>query len=386
MSEEIGKSKEPSLELLQDVYTHHLHCDNNLSAQPGDNLRVLDDQIFELYINDETTKAATSRGGFISILKDFHLAALYRLKRVGEYIQGEYKATSEDEAFLNEFNAIHPEFIEGWYWRVIYIGYGEDLIELEKQALKKQQLPFKSNKCKFFSKFRIYTRVDTEGTANIGKYTSVLSGVTNLKIENERLIACSCNDGANWLQWWELVREYNAGNQKFIAAFNASIKRLSVMIANKDQWRAEAQQLSNNNIYLTKYRDQTKELNNNKEKTIEIISPELASQILNLNQAYFETQAAWFGFAGKGTNNKTERLTAAENYQTLKLISNIQEHNLKKLNVVAWQMKQVFKEAIPEDFKFEVSGQTMAMGVPESMNLNANLNNLNNLNQPVENN
>lgn len=363
-------NKKPTLELLQDIYTHHLDCSDSFSVEVGDNLRLWDDQVFELFIKDRTTRASAA-GELGTLLKDFHLAALYRLKRVGEYIQGEYKAKSEDEEFLNEFNLIFPEFIEGWYWRTIYIGYGEDLVEQERKALIKAELPYKPQKCKFNSKFRLYTKIDVDtGIKKIGEYTSILSSVTGLKIENSRLIPITCNEGANWLQWIELVREYNAGNQKFISAFNACIKRLSVVVVNKEAFDWERKQFQNNNIYWVKFKDQTRGINNNKDKTIEIMPPELVLQILNLNQAYFETQAAWLGFAGKGTNNKTERLTAAENYQNLKIISNIQESNLRKLNTIAWLMKETFGEVVPDDLKFEISGQGIAKGLPESMNMN----------------
>lgn len=359
----------PSLKLLQDIYTHHLDCGVG-ELEVGDRLKTWDNQIFELTLNDTKREGIGHRLG--TLLKDTHFAALYRLKRVGEYIQGEYEPISEDEEFLNEFKVIWPEFIESWYFRDVYIGFGEDLIEIEKNAINKQDLTYRPNRCKFYSRFRLYNRIDEDKLKNKkGEYTSILSGVTGLKIDNERLVNLTCNEGANFLQWMELIGEYNAGNQKFISAFNASIKRLSVMVVDQKSFIKEMKQLDNNEIFWAKFKDQTRGVNNNKDKTIEIMPPELAMQVLNLNQAYFETQAAWLGFTGKGSSNKASGVSPEETYQDTRIIENIRQSNLRKLNVAAWQMKQILKGAIPEDFEFIITGTNInEMQPQEQMQMN----------------
>lgn len=139
------------------------------------------------------------------------------------------------------------------------------------------------------------------------------------------------------------------------------------LVNNPYAFEEEMDQLRNPEPYLAKRTAQTLGINNNIYKPFEFMPVEHPLTMLKTLYAYVDIMAERMGYTGKGMNNKTERLTAAENYQGLKMVSNIQERHLMNLKVVCARMKEVFKGEIPDDFEVILAMGTTAQGLPESM-------------------
>lgn len=116
-----------------------------------------------------------------------------RLEHITQYFCGEFEIQTKDKVFRENFAGIWYEFIKGWYFGSIYVGYGEDFEEIDRQKFAKEGKNFYLEGIP--GKFRIFTR-GTHGT-----FHSVLSGQSGLKFtekQERRIIKC---DSKGYLRW-----------------------------------------------------------------------------------------------------------------------------------------------------------------------------------------
>lgn len=339
--------------------------------QPGQPLGAFEQQQIELHV--EAIKA--KRGQSLGILKNWHIARFYYLRLISQYYSGEFKPETEDEELLMNLRDVWKELIDGWYFGTVYIAYGEDVLNLEKSLWEQHGDKKDFHNCKWDNPIRLF-KVESNAEDGTNLYTSVFSKVKGIRLPEEELIACSCNGTYNWIVWWDLIGEYLAGLSAIPESIKTTRKTWVAFIKNKKKFDFEASQFENDNSFLYKH---LRDIDGDDANIYAPanFSPSLDApqvQLKNL-EAYFEHRAAWMGFTGKGSNNKTERLVAGEIYQDMKLISNMQESNLASLQSIFKRF--VLKHGLKDDLKIVLTGGTFAQGLPQSLTQS---------NQPINNN
>lgn len=348
----MSKIKNPGeLKSLYDIYANYWNSSHYLEA--GQSVGEFDERQICLQINNKLVKEGERGFTGTRILKNWHINIFIHLQLIGQYFEGEFKPETENKEFLTEILSIWPDLIPAWYFGTVYIGYGEDLVEIEREYLRNNNKDYPEEKSKLWSKLRLYRKQQSKEGKNL--YSSILSNMQGIAIDPERLVVCSCSGFINWVCWFDLLREYLAGQQKFISSFNACLKRVVSLVSNWPAFTKEIEQFEDNTIILAKSITQAQGINNNIYKPFEFMPLNAPEIILKTNQAYFELKASFLGVAGKALNNKSERMNLTETQQNLSLIQNMQARHLKSLELLALRMKAVFGPAIPEDFKITLT-------------------------------
>lgn len=353
-NEALNNSSCSKYKKFSDVY-------NNLSWDPGSveaNSRLVDSlepNLLDLKIKNEISKGVLKGDQIGDFLDDPFLSSVYGLKTVTDILTGIYVPYSKEEDKIKEFLLIYRDFFEIFYFEQGYIAYGEDLKNAEEfntdvvNWISRTKL---SNR----SKFRLYRFIGAEDKdKDFLEVISVLSGRL-VRIKKNRLIPISFNQGINRIVWLRLWRNYDANKQKFLNMYNTAVKCIFVNSPNIEQATEELNQLENNNTFYTTKTDEN-DFNENEYFPTKFTSQDEVRKCFQNNEMYFEVEAAKYGFPGKGINNKEERLTAQETFQSMRTTEGIQETLLRELNNIAYFMKKQFgEEALPKDFKFVIKG------------------------------
>lgn len=315
----------------------------------------LDPNIIDIKIKNEISNSVKTGKQIGDFLDDPFLSSVYNLKAVNDILAGIYVPYSKNENDIREFLLIYRDFFEIFYFEQGYIAYGEDL----KKAEDLDDFLDTSKKVKLAnrSKFRLYRFLGTESPkGELVKVASALSGQI-INVRKNRLIPITFNQGMNRINWLRLWRNYDANKQKFLNMYNTATKCMFVNATNDEQAEKELEQLNNDKtFYITKVDENSGD--ENEFLPTKFTSQDEARKCFQNNEMYFEVEAARYGFPGKGINNKEERLTQNESYQSMKAIKGMQEAILRELNNIAYFMKKQFpKGALPEDFKFVIKGE-----------------------------
>lgn len=109
----------------------------------------------------------------------------HKMEFVWKYFCGEFEIRCKDRYFREQFARVWPEFIRGWYFGTIYVGYGADFEAIDRKAFEKQGNNFDLD-C-VGGRFRLYTK------SSNGRFHSVLANQSNLEFDKEqlsRLVKC----------------------------------------------------------------------------------------------------------------------------------------------------------------------------------------------------
>lgn len=108
---------------------------------------------------------------------------------VGNYYAGLFTPNTKDKSFRRQILQIWDILIRNTIMGSVYLGYGEDLVDLDRQIIINKNDLDGLPKARLHCKFRLYTRV------GFGKYYSVLAGheIENSILE-DRLVKFGIDD------------------------------------------------------------------------------------------------------------------------------------------------------------------------------------------------
>lgn len=364
-------SSPDSLEDLNRLFINH-----GAAVKPGDGLRWRDYQVkteqsvglTNLVKNtiDEVNKDMET-GDYANPFCNPVILVFQRLEHITQYFCGEFEIQTKDKVFRENFAGIWYEFIKGWYFGSIYVAYGEDFEEIDRQKFVKEGKNFYLEGIP--GKFRLFTR-GTHGT-----FHSVLSGQSGLKFtekQERRIIKCDSKGYLRWLFWWKILVDREEGMQRFAAATEALSKNVVVTPKTEQEQKSIIRQFKNWLCFIKRDGNQvfggdsTPQMGKTKFEEIIFMPRETPMVILECVNRKFELDAAQMGYAPAIPQQKKERINSGENFPHQKLVSNITSDLLRQLNYIFDRMRFSFPEgAVPQDIKIVRANQAEAQGLPQ---------------------
>lgn len=111
---------------------------------------------------------------------------------VGNYYAGLFTPDTKDKKFKRQLLFIWDLLIRNTIMGSVFLGYGDDLVELDRQVLIEKNDMDGLPKARLHSKFRLYNRI------GFGKYYSILAGhEVEEPILEDRLVQFTI-DGSNY--------------------------------------------------------------------------------------------------------------------------------------------------------------------------------------------
>lgn len=328
-------------------------------------LNVIKDQVNEI-------NKGTDRRHCISPIYNTLIHIFHKMEFVWKYFCGEFEIRCRDRYFREQFARVWPEFIRGWYFGTVYVGYGADFEEIDRRAFEKDGEVFDLD-C-VTGRFRLYTK-----TAN-GRFYSIFTKQGNLEFDRgqiNRLVKCQCEKGSNissnWLYWFYLWTETLDGLDRYQIAVKALSKKVILTPKNKEEKEAILHQMDDKSTIVSRSSsspmgetgETTFTLGKTKVEPLEFMNNDTPARIFEGIQKYFEFMAAHLGFSGEHTEQKKERLTAAENWPKQKTVSNVRTYLINSLNACFDEMRAKFGDkVVPEDLKIVPTNQAFAQGLP----------------------
>lgn len=301
--------------------------------------------------------------GLDILSKNDYLKIFFEFRLIAKYFAGEFRLYSYiwNKNIKQEFYQIFDLFIEKWYFSYVYVGYGEDLLELDKRLFAANNSEKSANKDIYkFCRFRLYTKSGD-------KFYSILAGqIVESRIVNEdRLVRCSFDEGTVWLYWWHILLEHFSGVKRCLNAWKSISKQIVMENFGEEEKKSTKEQIANNDTIFFKPMS-TEDIG---EETfcqpMKFIDANDVSHMFGILYDYTERQAAKMGYVFRPSNLKKERTNSGENYALNKMIFNIQTVFLTKLNSCLFNMRKTFGgRVIPKELKFVLSNQAYALGLP----------------------
>lgn len=358
----------------------NLFINNGAQIEPGDQLffntfeleegkqipflNVLRETVWN--INQGKDQKACLSPIYNNIIHLFH-----KLEFVWKYFCGEFEIRCKDRYFREQFARVWPEFIRGWYFGCIYVGYGRDFEEIDRRVVEKKGEDFDLDYVT--GRFRLYTK-SADGT-----FYSIFAKQSGLEFDKEqrmRLVRCeSAPAGSNhWMYWWFLWIETLDGLERYKQAVKALSKKVILTPKNKEEKEDIIYQMEDKGTIVSRSSsspfgesgETTFTIGKTKVEPLEFMNNDTPSRILEGIQKYFEFNAAHLGFAGEHTEQKKERLTVAENWPKQKTVSNVRAFLINSLNRCFDEMRfRLGDKVVPEDLKIVPANQAFAQGLPD---------------------
>lgn len=292
-----------------------------------------------------------------------------RLDFIARYFCGEFEIQTTDKKFRETFAGIWYQFIKGWYFSAIYVGYGEDFEEIDRQKFVKDGKNFYVEGIP--GKYRLYTR------GSNGTYHSVLSGQTGLNFtpqQERRIIKCDLDSQGyrRWLHWWKIWIDWEEGMQRFNAAGEALSKNVVLTPKTEQEHKSIIKQFKNWLCFIKRDgnqmfgNDSTPTMGKTKFEEVIFMPRETPMAIWEWFNRRFEADAGQMGYAPAIPQQKKERINSGENFPHQKQVANIVGDLLRELNYFFDRMRFSFPEgAIPFDLKIVRANQAEAQGLPD---------------------
>lgn len=361
---------EDSLQKLNELFIKY-----GAAVKPGDDLTWRDYEVKTEFGQELTTLIKTNidevnremeKGHFDNPFCNPVILLFQRLEFILRYFCGEFEIQTQDKQFRETFAGIWYEFVRGWYFGSIYVGYGEDFEEIDKQKFAKEGKNFYLEGIP--GKFRLFTR------GNKGTFHSVLSGQSGLAFNEQqerRIIKCDTHGYMRWLYWWKIWANWEIGMHRFRAATEALSKNVILTPKTEQEHKSIISQFKNFFCFVKRDggqifgNDSTPQMGKTKFEEVIFMPRETPMVILECVNREFELNAAQMGYAPAIPQQKKERINSGENFPHQKLVSNITTELLRQLNYVFDRMRFAFPEgAIPSDLKIVRANQAEAQGLP----------------------
>lgn len=290
---------------------------------------------------------------------NLYLKIFFELRLIAKYFAGEFRlrCSREDAEIKKEFYQIWELFIEKWYFSYVYVGYGEDLLELDKRLIRHS----KQSDTNVFEhcKFRLYTKSGE-------KFYSVIAGsvVESKLVNKDRLVRCSLDENTIWLCWWHILLEAIGGVNRCLSAYKAISKQIVMSNFNKSQVQGVMDQIDNNRTVFMKPASLEEFGEPTFCKPMKFMDSNDVYNMFGMMYDYIERKASQLGYVFKPANLKKERTNSGENFAINKCIFNMQTTMLNSLNSCIFSFQKKFGKVIPEDLQVVLSNQAWALGNP----------------------
>lgn len=325
--------------------------------------RVVEDVTKDMAVSNEGGEG-DSCGRFPNALgANIYLRVFAELRLIARYFAGEFvlRCPKEKSQTKYELYQIWDLFIEKWYFSYVYIGYGEDLLELDKQIIKDN--PQQNKEVYENCKFRLYTKSGAKGE----HFYSIIAGgiVESSLVNEERLVRCALDEQMMWLCWFHILLEYVSGLDRCLASFKAVSKQVITTDFGDEQVNSILEQVDNTSTVFRKPATSEDQLDEALYSSLKFMDSTDATAMFGMLYDYIERQASKLGYVFKPANLKKERTNSGENFALNKNIFNFQTHMLRKLNNVLFNMRMKFgDEVVSEDVTVVLSNQAYALGLP----------------------
>lgn len=288
---------------------------------------------------------------FVRIFFEFRLIAKYF---AGEFV---LECSKFRKDFKDQFYQIWELFIEKWYFAHVYVGYGEDLVELDKAVIRKnktQQNPYE------YCNFRLYSKSGDRF------YSIIAASLIESPIVNEeRLVRCSLDEQTMFIFWWHILLESIGGINRALHALKVIPKQVVMKNFSDQQQESILESLQNHDSVFFKPANQEDIGESTFCEPMKFIDSNDVSNMFGLIYDYVERQASKLGYVFKPGNSKKERVNSGENFAMNKTVFNMQTVFLKNLNSCFYAMKRKWGNiVVPEDLTVVLSNQAWALGIP----------------------
>lgn len=311
---------------------------------------------------EEIREEGAGRPGLNVLSQNEYLRIFFEFRLIAKYFAGEFriKTFKWNQWIKEEFYQILDLFIEKWYFSYVYVGFGEDLLELDKKIFYANSENSGQKDIYRNCRFRLYTKSGD-------KFYSILAGnlVDSELVHEGRLVRCSLDEGTMWIYWWHILLEHLGGVQRCLKAWTAISKQITMENFGDDEKALVDSQLLNNDTVF--FKPMAKEDLGEESfcEPMKFMDANDVSHMFGMLYDYTERQAAKMGYVFKPANLKKERTNSGENFALNKTIFNMQTLFLTKLNACVFNFRKTFgKKIIPREFKFILSNQAYALGIP----------------------
>lgn len=257
----------------------------------------------------------------------------------------------------------------------VYLGYGEDLVDLDRQILIEKNDMDGLPKARLHCKFRIYNRV------GFGKYHSILAGHDiEDPILEDRLVLFGIDDSNYWLEWWHILTETLGGFErvKALAKF-AGVRTIVTVDEGEAELEKELYDAMEGLYPVLRKKGGVASITpgggtlvDNEYQPHEFVPLDAPRQLFDFYVTYFDYLTDNLGYGGKGSPHKMERLTQTESMQGTNVVSTIQYYLCQRINSAFDVCREVFKDIeIPDDFEVTITNKVAADSIldPEMSNM-----------------
>lgn len=288
-----------------------------------------------------------------------YVRIFFEFRLIAKYFSGEFRLMcgKENKDIKEEFYQIWDLFIEKWYFSHVYVGFGEDLLLLDKKLIEKsktKQDPLE------YCRFRLYTK------SGDGFYSVIAGSLVESKLVHEgRLVRCAFDEQTMFIFWWHILLESIGGINRALHALKSIPKQTVMENFSTTLQDSILEQMQNQETVFFKPANIEDIGDETFVEGMKFVDSNDISNMFGMIYDYVERQAAKLGYVFKAANLKKERVNSGENYANNKTIFNMQTLFLTKLNSCFWSMRKKFPDGvIPEDMKVVLSNQAFALGLP----------------------
>lgn len=295
--------------------------------------------------------------------RDITINTWYKLFHVGNYYAGLFVPDTKDDKKKREILQIWDLLIRNSILGEVYLGYGEDLIELDREIMKLKNDQDNFPNAQLRCPFRLYTR------NGFGKFYSILAGhyIEDEKLE-ERVVKFWIRDANYWLNWWHVLTETLGGFERVKAL--AKFVGVRTIVSTGEGEEELTKELSDamEGVYpvlvrkggVAKIRAGGGEITENDYQPHEFVPLDAPRQLFDFYVTFFDLMTDDLGYSGKSSPHKMERLTQQESIQGSNVVSTIQYYLSQRLNSCFDVAREVLGDAIPEDFKVVITNRASA--------------------------
>lgn len=281
-------------------------------------------------------------------LESLNMKCLNLMDRRAKYMVGEFDIHNED--YLLE---LWEPLIKAWYFGRVWVIKSEDVMELELGLAEELRIPehklYRGNPFRLFDQY-----TDSEGKI---LFKSLLTGIDNFDLDPKEMISLSNDDGQTFYMLWAINMNYLAGQVRVTEAFKACSKTISAIVRNKDSFQNESAQIENPSVIYKIYRQTGgTALEQTLYQEMKLIETVTVKDMLDINEEIAKKDLAFLGVVTNSTEKK-ERLTVAENLKDSRLMTNIQDSQLKNLKAFENKLKQ--KGWVKENCRIEIAGLSL---------------------------
>lgn len=298
-------------------------------------------------------------------LRDLTIKTYYFLTHIANYYSGLFTPFSEkNKEFVKQIEEIWDVLIKNTIFGGVYVGHGEDLIELDRALIGNEDTDNAQLSCLF----RLYTR------SGKGEFYSIFAAKP-LKEKSgkldSRVVKFWIRESNYWLEWWHLLTEFFGGIERVkMLAKAAGVRTICSVDSGDENFTAEMETLLSGEYPVLKRKGTVQGTIENEGMSIEnsydpheFVPVDAPRQLMDFYINYFDVFSDYLGYGGKASPHKMERLTEQEASQGSDVVATIQNFLQRRIQSCFDQMSKIYPNLIPEDFEVVVSNRATAQSI-----------------------